>query len=70
MGTVRGGLLIPIWSLLIFIFAYQGGFFSKLLSNKYLVHLGEISFSFYMLHQLVIRYLDFFQLDIYDSYIN
>ena len=62
-GVVRGGLFIPIWCLLIFIFAYQGGFFSKVLSNKYLVHLGEISFSFYMIHQLVIRYLDFYQLE-------
>lgn len=60
IGAVRGGFFIPVWCLLIFVFAYQRGFPSKLLSNKYLVHLGEISFSFYMIHQLVIRYLDFY----------
>ncbi|WP_153797699.1 acyltransferase family protein [Foetidibacter luteolus] len=36
-------------------FAYSSGFLSKWLSNKTMVHLGEISFSFYMFHQLVIR---------------
>ena len=47
---------ISFISLIIYIFAFQKGLISKLLSNKLLLFLGEISFSFYMLHYLVIRY--------------
>jgi peptidoglycan/LPS O-acetylase OafA/YrhL len=47
---------LPI-SLVIFSFAYQRGYLSALFSAKLLVFLGEISFSFYMIHQLIIRYL-------------
>jgi peptidoglycan/LPS O-acetylase OafA/YrhL len=43
-------------SLIIYIFAFQKGLISKLLSNKFFLFLGELSFSFYMLHHLVIRY--------------
>ncbi|CAH1194839.1 hypothetical protein PAECIP111891_00529 [Paenibacillus allorhizoplanae] len=53
---------IPVWCLLIYTFAFQRGVFSKAFSNSRLVYLGEISFSFYMVHDLVIRYLDFFVL--------
>ena len=35
-----------------------GGMFSRLLENKTLVYLGNISFSFYMVHQLGIRILN------------
>ncbi|WP_028549054.1 acyltransferase family protein [Paenibacillus sp. UNC451MF] len=59
VGIVRGVYFVPIWCLLIFVYAFQGGLISKVLSNKTLVYLGEISFSFYMVHQLVIRYMDF-----------
>lgn len=52
-----GSLLIPVWCLLIYIFAHQGGTISKVLSWRGLTFLGEISFSFYMIHQLVIRYM-------------
>lgn len=48
---------LPFWALLIYIFAFQSGVVSKLMSNKILVYLGEISFSFYMIHQLVLKYL-------------
>lgn len=40
----------------IFAFAHQKGYISKLLSNKWLVLLGEISFAFYMIHYLIIKY--------------
>lgn len=43
--------------LTIFVFAFQKGKISKLLSNKNLMHLGHISFGFYLFHQLVIRYV-------------
>lgn len=46
---------IPM-ALVILIFSYQSGKISKLLSNKLFVLLGEISFGFYLIHQLVIKY--------------
>jgi peptidoglycan/LPS O-acetylase OafA/YrhL len=48
---------LPFWTILIFVFAHERGIISKLLGRRPFVFLGEISFSFYMLHQLVIRYI-------------
>jgi peptidoglycan/LPS O-acetylase OafA/YrhL len=62
VGIVRSVYYIPLWCVLIYIFAYQTGIVSKFLSNKLLVYLGEISFSFYMIHQIVVRYFDFLHL--------
>jgi peptidoglycan/LPS O-acetylase OafA/YrhL len=42
---------------IIFVFSLQAGLISNILSNKFLILLGEISFGFYMLHYLVIYYL-------------
>lgn len=41
---------------IVLIFALQKGFFSKILQHKTLVYLGEISFAFYMIHMIVIKY--------------
>lgn len=46
---------IPM-SYLIFSFSFQKGKVSNFLSKKIFIHLGEISFGFYMFHQLVLRY--------------
>jgi len=46
--------------LIIFIFAYQKGYFSRLLSHPTLLLLGEASFGFYLIHQIAIRYFVFF----------
>jgi peptidoglycan/LPS O-acetylase OafA/YrhL len=46
---------LPI-SLIILIFSFQKGCVSQLLSKKYFVYLGEISYSFYMFHALAIQY--------------
>lgn len=62
-GAIRGGYFIPFWSLLIYVYAFQKGVISKLLSKKVFVYLGEISFSFYMVHQLVIRYFSYLNMD-------
>ena len=43
-------------SYLIFAFSYQKGKISKLLSKEIFIHLGEISFGFYMFHWLIIQY--------------
>lgn len=45
----------PSSILIIFIFSKQGGYISKMLQNKYLVYLGNISFEFYMVHQIVLK---------------
>jgi peptidoglycan/LPS O-acetylase OafA/YrhL len=50
---------VPVWCLIIYIFAFQGGWISKLLANRWCVFLGEISFSFYMVHILIINYMGF-----------
>jgi peptidoglycan/LPS O-acetylase OafA/YrhL len=46
--------LIPAWSALIVSAAYGAGLFSRLLAHSVFVHLGRISFAFYLLHGLVI----------------
>jgi peptidoglycan/LPS O-acetylase OafA/YrhL len=46
---------IPI-SLLILAFAYEKGPLSRYLGGKVCVYLGEISFGFYMIHQLLMTY--------------
>ncbi len=47
---------IPM-SLMILVFSFNRGFLSKILSSKTLFVFGEISFSFYMIHQLTFSYL-------------
>lgn len=51
--------IIP-FSFCIFAFAKSKGALSAVLSTKPLVFLGNLSFSLYMVHQLVIRYMDSF----------
>lgn len=54
----------PPMILLIYTFSYSKGIVSDLLSNRLLVYLGEISFGFYMIHMLVIRYYQYLPLKI------
>ena len=49
---------LPI-AFVILSFSYQRGYISTLLSGRTMVLLGEISFSFYLIHQLVIRWLKY-----------
>ena len=49
----------PPMIFLIYTFAYAKGAISNVLSNKTLVYLGEISFGFYMIHMLVLRYYNY-----------
>jgi peptidoglycan/LPS O-acetylase OafA/YrhL len=46
--------VMPAWAALIFVFAHQGGAFSRLLSHPAAVRLGEISFAFYLCHLAVV----------------
>ncbi|WP_294646224.1 acyltransferase [uncultured Aureimonas sp.] len=47
----------PLFALAILLFAHQAGPVSGMLSARPLVFLGEISFAFYMVHQIVMRFL-------------
>lgn len=49
----------PPMIVLIYTFAYAKGFISDMLSNRTMVFLGEISFGFYMIHMLVLRYYQY-----------
>ena len=56
--SVRFSLtLMPFWAAIIFVFAHQKGWVSRIFTVRPLIFLGEISFSFYMTHLLVIAYL-------------
>jgi peptidoglycan/LPS O-acetylase OafA/YrhL len=56
-GSLNYGVFItPAVTVVILVFAYQAGFVSRLLSAKPLVHLGEISFSVYMVHEVVLSW--------------
>lgn len=46
---------IPV-AFVILVFSLQKGNISRLLSNRYLVYMGDISFGFYMFHALIIEY--------------
>ncbi len=46
----------PIYGILIFVFACQRGLISKLLTNRPLVILGELSFSIYLFHSPIVAY--------------
>lgn len=50
--------LAPSMAFLILVFAYQKGIVSRLLSKKAAVYLGEISFSFYMIHMIILGKLN------------
>ncbi|MFM0224449.1 acyltransferase family protein [Paraburkholderia dipogonis] len=47
-----------LFTLLIAVFALEGGALSRLLQARPLIYLGEISFALYMVHQLVLRYAE------------
>jgi peptidoglycan/LPS O-acetylase OafA/YrhL len=58
--NLRYGLVfIPVLMLLIYVFAFQKGRLSKFLSKKLFIYLGNISFSFYMVHNLILSYILF-----------
>jgi peptidoglycan/LPS O-acetylase OafA/YrhL len=52
----NGGIPAGGFAILIVVLALQGGAVSRLLSLPMLVLLGEISYSSYLIHQIIIRY--------------
>lgn len=55
-----GVYYMPVFTLAVYLFACQRGLLSRWLSRDWMILLGEVSFSFYMFHQLVLRYLEQF----------
>lgn len=53
---------MPFLCFIIYIYAFQKGFISKVLKKKIFIYLGSISYSFYMIHQLVLRYVGHFSI--------
>ncbi|WP_195175837.1 acyltransferase [Mesorhizobium sp. INR15] len=51
--------MYPMFAIIVYVFAHQSGFVTRLVSFRPLVLCGEISFSFYMIHQIVIRNLHY-----------
>ncbi len=47
----------PFIGLIVLTFAFQKGYVSRFFSHPFLVGLGEISFSFYMLHALILQFI-------------
>lgn len=52
------GYYLPFLVLIVWVFSFQKGMLSHFLSNNRLVYLGEVSFSFYMIHKIVMGYLE------------
>jgi peptidoglycan/LPS O-acetylase OafA/YrhL len=48
-------LYAPLFAAIIYLFAFQSGLISRLLSHAWLVYLGEISFSIYMVHTITLE---------------
>ena len=49
--------LTPFAAVLIMVFAHHRGWLSHVLSQRWLVFLGEISFALYLVHQIALRWL-------------
>ena len=49
---------LPFWAALIAIVALRGGAISRLLSHRAFVHLGEISYAFYLVHLSVLMVVE------------
>ncbi len=54
----------PAFAIVVFAFACtsEGGVWSKLLANRVMIYLGEISFALYLIHQPVLRVIERIQL--------
>lgn len=57
-SSLRHGVYYaPVYVACILIFAQGNGWLARILSHRWLVYGGDISYSFYMFHMLVIRYV-------------
>ncbi|HGF2023917.1 TPA: phage DNA ejection protein [Escherichia coli] len=59
-GLQYDALFIPSMAFSILVFSFNGGIVSKIISNKVMILLGDASFSFYLVHTIVISTLSKF----------
>ncbi|EOL6824951.1 phage DNA ejection protein [Escherichia coli] len=59
-GLQYDALFIPSMVFSILVFSFNGGIISKIISNKVMILLGDASFSFYLVHTIVISTLSKF----------
>ncbi|EOO7767649.1 phage DNA ejection protein [Escherichia coli] len=59
-GLQYDALFIPSMAFSILVFSFNGGIISKIVSNKVMILLGDASFSFYLVHTIVISTLSKF----------
>ncbi|EEV9413857.1 acyltransferase [Escherichia coli] len=59
-GLQYDALFIPSMAFSILVFWFNGGIISKIISNKVMILLGDASFSFYLVHTIVISTLSKF----------
>ncbi|EOQ1269820.1 TPA: phage DNA ejection protein [Escherichia coli] len=59
-GLQYDALFIPSMAFSILVFSFNGGIISKIISNKVMILLGNASFSFYLVHTIVISTLSKF----------
>ena len=57
---ITHGGCAPIFSMVIFLMAMERGYIAKLFANRMFVWLGEVSFSMYMVHFVLIQCLNFY----------
>ncbi len=55
-SLIYSAYYVPFSAILVFVYAFQKGRLSWLLSRNVFTYLGGLSFTFYMLHQIVITY--------------
>lgn len=51
-------VFLPVFTAACLLFAMEGGWISRLLNNSFLRSAGKIELEFFMLHQIVIKYMD------------
>lgn len=56
LWLMHGGSVALVFALVIVVFSFGKGLLSKILSRPLLVYLGEISFSIYLSHRLLLHY--------------
>ena len=55
-----------VFTLMILVLSFQKGYISKLLSNKFFVLLGEISFAVYLIHTILLKFFEIAILPVVD----
>ena len=60
VSLVMSAYYVPFSVIFVFVYSFQKGGISWLFSRNVFVYLGDLSFTFFMIHQIVIRYTTIF----------